>query len=528
MSSSAPEEQRKVQSLSAPSDGFDINLNNGGKYNILCRFFHWNDETNAMDGEPVLISPVLLKSILISDSMFSHFRRITLSYYSSFDTFIEGSDSRLNYQSAADQEFEQKVSAQATQTPEKNATFVFSGGGRDRVHISFYSLNDKTHIEPYYNQNAIIDDDFVIIQKDESTTDQLNDPFNKTVVSLTLVPVAIYDLMTTFPQWTTGFDKWSPDAETDKMFDVKSGESTGVCIKELLEKCKKEMDMESFDSGIAKINFTSILNNSAYDSICKILDYHRSTNGPCVFKWNEFLKQFQLRPIYELFLRPISDSLNLLSISHKKTDENNGIYSNIMSIIPAQSNIKLITEDLAMYLSNSLNRSPKINVSRHKSTFSLNFDQYKDEENVLKDDSVYFNEMSPDKTNFKYNKTLCYKMSRSFFDPHYRVGERASINYQSISRFFNSFGISYTRPGTDGRFESGRLFTARSVDGATTEIDKKINGLYLISSVLSEISFVDSRYNCVIVGFKNKQAEQGSFKIGAEETNPYQLPTSAH
>lgn len=515
-------EQRKIQGLSAPADGFDINLNNGGKYNILCQFYHWNYESKSMDGEPVNVSPILLNAITISDSIFAHFKQVALSYYSGLNTFLEHSDSRINKAS------EPTNNELSTLNSMKPATFTFYGGGKDRVHISFYYIGEDMAMEPYYSQNAIIDDDFVVIKKDESPVDQLNNPTNKTLMTLSLVPAAIYDLMTTYPQWTTGFDKWSPEAETDKMFDVKSGILTGKCIKELIEKCNREIDDDSLDEGIAKINFTSILNNSAYDSICRILNYHASVNGPCIFKWNEFLKKFQLHQILRFFQHPVSDSLNMLSISHQKKDENNGVFTASLSIPPMQSNIKFITEDLSMYISNSLERAPKIVVSRHKSTFSLNFDQYKDEENTMLDSATYFNEMSPDKKNFEYNKPLYCGLARSLFDPHYRVNERDANNNQSILRFFNSFGASYMRPGTDGRIESGRLFTIRSIDGATTDIDKKINGLYLIANVVSEISFVDSRYNCLIVGFKNKQSNPNGFKIGAEEKNPFQLPTSAH
>ena len=246
------------------------------------------------EGEPeekwALLDPCYLNSILFDEDLFSIFPTVKISF-----------------------------GGQNTKDP-----IQFEGNSTDRVYI-FLSKTIVDNLKPNENEPKIpypiIDCEFVIWNMERTPNENVHAQNQTSVTTLTLIPFAQFKLLTTYPQWTTGFDAGSTFSrinitnpvfkEMSDMMNPGAGKPTGVCIKEILKKCDFDVDEgnDLFDDGIARINYTIPLRQSALDAISYILTYHLSkkNNDACVFKYNQFSKKFILPPFTKLFKNKIDD-----------------------------------------------------------------------------------------------------------------------------------------------------------------------------------------------------------------------------
>ena len=393
-----------------------------------------------------------------------------------------------------------------------------SGDKTDRVYIYCSKTCQETRkeqigtdepIKPY----PIIDDEFVIWKIDRGSVGNVHSQNKITTTTLYLISSTQFKLMTTFPQWTTGYDI---------KYNQKSGKKTGTCIEEILvDKCKMEVDKPLFDEGYATINYTVPLRVSALNAIYDILQYQMSNEKKdiCVLKYNQHSKKFVLVPLSHLFSWNLTTdeiksylTIPIRATISEKTDEASP--DNTMLITsPVCTNIKYDIENVS-------DEDPQIiRTSCHKGTFVIDFSEMNKDvyETFIKDnykDSITASEQS-DNLIAPYQRNI----AKIVFTPRYRSTERTAASMQLSNKLKSSANFSFDIPGTGGTIQVGRRFVVRSGHGADSELTKEILGSYLITHNTHVILPRSNEYVVSVEGKSVLQAKdrQYGFVTDAEE-----------
>jgi hypothetical protein len=393
----------------------------------------------------------------------------------------------------------------------------FSGDKSDRVYIYF----SKTTQESRKNQGGtneplkpypLIDDEFVVWKIDRGDFGNVHSVDKTNTTTFYLISSTQFKLMTTFPQWTTGFDK---------TYNVKSGKKTGICIKEILtEKCGMEIDEPIFDEGAATINYTIPLRQSAYNAINHIMSFQMSNekNDNCVLKYNQNTKKFVLVPLSHLF------SWNLMTDEIKsyptipvratiseKSDENPG--KSVLLTSPVCTNIKFSAENIPDEMAQT------IRVSHHqKGTFVMDFSEMNKDfyESFIRNnyrDSITTSEQS--------SATLIAPFQRNIatieLSPQYRKLERTASSSQLKNKLNSSASFSFDMPGSGGSVQVGRRFAVRSGHGADTELAKEMLGSYIITHTTHMIAPRSNEYIVNVEGRSVIQSKDNGFGFAIDE-----------
>ena len=405
----------------------------------------------------------------------------------------------------------------------------FEGNKKDRVYI-FLSRAKQKDVRsgdmpqiPY----PAIDCEFVIWSMSRSPNDNVHSQSQLSTTTLTLMPTVQFELETTYPQWTTGFDT-RLTSTTMKWLKLigsgfGSGKKTGVCIEEILQKCNCEVDRGSdlFDNGIATINYTIPLRQSALEAIRYILKYHTSekNNDVCVFKYNQFSKKFILPPLSKLFKFDLkTDEIKTfpsIPIRSEQMDRKKAEPNTTYRITsPVVSNIQHKIETIGTELKQT------INTSRRQGTFVMDSrecdaDSY---EFYMKDhylDGELAGEQDLDTLVAPYQRIATDVM----MTPHYRKNERISMSPQLINKIKTANTFSFDIPGTGGTWFVGRRFCVRTSYGAAkgNEKLKEMLGAYLITEVTHDICPRDQVYTTSVVGQSLFQAKDDEFAFAVND-----------
>lgn len=364
----------------------------------------------------------------------------------------------------------------------------FEGNANDRVYIFLSKVKtehprDGEPKTPY----PLIDCEFVIWRMNRSPNENVNQQNQTSTTQLVLIPYVHYKLLTTYPQWTTGFDRGFSFGKINlsNIFNAGSGKLTGACIKEILKKCDCEVDTGNnlFDDGIGKINYTIPLRQSALAAIEHILQFHLSQQKDvCVFKYNQFSKKFVLPSFSQLFKHDLTNDeiKTYLTIPIRSEYTKNIDNQNIMKITsPVCSNIVHSIETIGT------ESIQTVRTSRRKGTFVIDSQECdkKAYEDYIKNnykDGLMASEQD-DILIAPYQRI----MTNVLMTPHYRGSERIGMSPQLSNKIKTSNTFAFTMPGTGGTIQVGRRFQVCTGYGAAKDNEKlkEMLGAYIISHV---------------------------------------------
>lgn len=453
--------------------------------------------------EGVVISPTVINSIVIHDDIYTPYAMISMNIDSKFGFYLE----RISP--------EDSFNDSSQQAPKP--VYEFEYGGKDLVYIKIINENSSYEYANKMPPYPIIEGEFVVIKKTESEMHNIYGVPLGTTATLDLMPKQQWDLFLSYPQWTTGFDKWSAEGETDKMLDYKSGKKTGLCIKELLEKCGAKIDEENFDLTGPNINCTSLVGNNVLDTINYILDFHHCENpngspiknDPCFFRYDSIKNLHTLEPISKFFTFDQEqdeigtyEKIRLQSFADKKQ---------LRTDYPA------IGASFSFYTESSLDgimlNNPRATTARHKSTFVIDARQYNTKETEQHIQNGYYNDPSYGETYDKakisapFDKDITYPpiINKTV---HWRENERNRLNRNLLlKKILFSQAIEIKTAGVGGGRQVGRRFLITQNGGAIDPFTKRILGIYLTTELDSIISPKYMFYDNIIKGVKVLQAD---------------------
>lgn len=393
--------------------------------------------------------------------------------------------------------------------------YHFSYDSEDRafVYLSRIQENDQNPTYP------LVDDDFVIVNNSHEQIDNSNDNSKFFNIQLLLMPTAWFDLINLSPQWTTGFDE---------KYKQKSGKEVGKCIKEILEMAGCVTDNPIFDFGKSKINYTSLMGESALNTIEAIFPYFLPSDDstPGIFKYNPVTHKFVLKSIKSFF-------------DHKNLDDDIKSYPTVPLKKPDSSGKVSFTSMLGTTLETILNgitNKPKsadithgithniksidetvtktLRISRHKGTFIIDPREFDLNETIkqikknFKDSDVNFGQ----DVNTLVKKDEVINRVTSF-TPHYRENERAALNKQAMSFLLKSSNFSAAFPWFGGEIQPGRKFAVKIALGATTEELRKKTGTYMIISTQQMLDIRQNNVETTVLGLNILKSIQGTYHI---------------
>lgn len=441
----------------------------------------YKDGQNYEDG--VMVNNMFVNSVIYDEDLFSPFYILAISYGGK----------------------------------ENTDPIEFTGDKNDRVYVYFSKTSQESRkfqggtnepLKPY----PLIDDEFVIWKIDRSDFGNVHSVDKTGTTTFYLISSTQFKLMTTFPQWTTGFDE---------EYNVKSGKKTGICIKEILtEKCGMEVDEPIFDEGAATINYTIPLRQSAFDAIGYIMSLQMSNEKKdnCVLKYNQNTKKFVLVPLSNLF------SWNLMTDEIKtyptipvratiteKSDDDPG--KGVLLTSPVCTDIKFEAENIPD------ETAQKIRVSHHqKGTFVMDFSEMNKDfyESFIRNnyrDSITTSEQSSTALIAPFQRNV----ASVELSPQYRKLERTAASSQLKNKLMSSASFSFNVPGSGGTIQVGRRFAVRSGHGANTELTKEMLGSYIITHNTHMIVPRSNEYVVSVEGKSVIQSKDGGFGFAIDE-----------
>lgn len=464
----------------------DFSINNK-QYKL--KIFLYKKGENPEDG--IQIRASLVQTLAIMDALNNIFPVIGLSYDSRFGLNYE----RISVEDYYDDEYWRPVKPH----------YIFEGGGRDFIYIYLIEIppEQPEAAKRQTNPVPVLDCKFVITKKEESVLRNVFDNTSGTITTLYMIPLAEWDLMLSYPQWTTGFDT---------KYQEKSGKKSGLCIKELLEKSNQQIDSENFDESGPLVNYTSIVNNSALDSIKKMYAMHMSEDDDCdvtILKYDHLNDKFTLKSIKKYIeADQINDKIGTFEQIILKNHANASNIPQVSNITPYATEI---TFDAESSLESITDNTPVCLVSRHKSTFVIDARQYntREIENHIKDqycDEPRFGDgMDTDLiiNSFNSYENRPEQPIRLSKVPYWRNSERTSINRSLVKKkYFAGENIQLSVPGYGGARQAGRKFNIRMYAGAIDSFTRQILGTYLCTGLYTLISPRFNFYTNRIQGVK--------------------------
>ena len=394
--------------------------------------------------------------------------------------------------------------------------FDFSYDSSDRVYVYLSKIQEeKSDVAPY----PLVDDDFIIFNNSNGQIGNANDNTKFFAKSLTLLPVAWHNLITSHPQWSTGFD-------TD--YAEKSGKEVGECLKEILKIAGCETDDPIFDKGKSIINYTSLIGQNALQTMMAIYPYFVPTDGSgsCVLKYNPVTHKFSLQSLSTFFKhKDLDDEIkSYLTIPLKQFyDENSEVtFESMLGTMLSRILNKQTVNDPLDYSHNIVHEiksmsdisDKTIRVTRAKGTFLIDSQEMNLEETnktirkIFRDNDVNFGQ-SP---NDLVKKDEIIKRD-IVFTPHYRAKERDALNIQSLKALLTASNFSATVPWFGGEIQTGRKFAVKISQGATTEELKKKVGTYMIINVSQAISPRNGTVETNILGVNIIKSRAGTYHL---------------
>lgn len=467
------------------------------KYNLGV-YLHKKGQ-NPIDGCQIPIEMIHLVSV--SELIANPFPKVILQYESNFGMSFERVSPDDYY---SDQTGQKKV-----------PDYTFEYAGKDFIYIELFEVQEDsgatTDIPPSY---PILKCDFIVASRQESVFRNVFDKTNGTLATLSLIPVAEWILSTSFPQWTTGYDKEQ---------DVPSGKKTGLCIKEILELLSLKIDPENFDLSGPTVNMTSLVNDSAYITIMKLFDLHYSEtkNGdPCVFRYDPVEDFFILKPLSTF----ITDDQTKDKIKAYDQIVLNGqsteIKKEITNIIPRVSELYIGIESINDTLDKN---KPRALTARRKSTFVIDGRRYNTDniEKHFKDnyykDPIFGDGVDSTKIIVPFNKDGATDPVYIQKTARWRNSERESNASIIYNKFMTSQSMFYNAPAVGEARKVGRKFVVRMYGGAIDEFTKKVLGIYVTTGLITNISPKYNIFTNVIDARKILPSKYEKFSLSSFE-----------
>lgn len=467
---------------------------NGGTFKIQCDLYKKDNPEVSWT-----LSEAILSTITIGDSLDNLFQAVMITVDSFFG-------------------FGQNARATNSSIDENSPIpFEFGNPGEDRCKLYFC---DTTRYPDFPVNTPLINGDFVIYDWRETEID--NSVNTRTSIIMTLIPVAQWKLITSYPQWTTGFQ--------EQYGEKTHGKRTGQCLVELLETCGLKMENASQVSKTGPMfNYTSMVNKSCYDTLMEVMKYHYKTtpSDPAFLHYTHNNDIFSMVSLSELlsYDQANDDIKNYLDIYvHKRkgtseeaiSDSIKGQYYKLSSSISSTRAATRIMLSYPTALRTDAAFTPKIYVTRRQNTFKLIMSEYQHDAQMEEiktrkfleknfggdskgaDNSLFMKEPIDPSYEEMYTQ-----IKRVDFTPAYRTDQIETMSRVLEDIMNSAQQIKFHLPGASCIF-SGRKMLVKLYNETqpNSAYEKNMVGVYLISATKHSIDIKNRKYDIEITGKK--------------------------
>ena len=482
-----------VNSSRTADDDLGATLN-GGTFKIQCDLYKKDNPEITWT-----LSETIISTMRIGDSLFNLFQGVILTV----DSFFGYTQNSRTTNSSTDQN--------------SPIPFEFGSPGEDYCKLYFC---DTTRYPDFPVNTPLINGDFVIYDWRETEID--NSSNTRSSIVLTLMPVAQWKLITSYPQWTTGFQ--------ESYGDKTHGKRTGQCLVELLETCGLKMDDAYQVSKTGPMfNYTSMVNKSCYDTLMEVMKYHCKTtpSDPAFLHYTHNNDLFSVVSLSELlsYDQANDDIKNYLDIYvHKRkgssdeslSDSIKGQHYKLSSSINSTRAATQIILSYPTALRTDASFVPKIYVTRRQNTFKLIPSEYKHDEQMEEIKSRKYleknsggNTKNADNSMFMKEpidpsyEEIYTQSKRIDFTPAYRTDQIETMS-RSLEDILNAAQqIKFNLAGASCIF-SGRKMLVKLYDETQPQsvYEKNMVGVYLITETVHSIDIKNKKYDIAITGKK--------------------------